>query len=229
MSARATPLQEQPGLASFLQGLVANGSAVVFNTACGSVDDASFSILEEIDTRAREELGLEAPAFSPAVAAWSAVHLYNACRFAVCRDIGAPEIRAAFAVACPEPRGPETDWSADLLFRHLPQVYRLARHLSNADPLVVELQQLCTTWPLSSVGVNGLPTMDLGSFIQHPGLRRLYADRILTAGDLTRIGHSLLDDLLRMDLGTHRELAPEFAAKLFPETNNLNSGSISLP
>ena len=220
MSARATPLQEQPSLAVFLQALAADGSAVVSNTPCGSADDASLTILEEIDARARQELGLEAPPFSPGVAAWSAMHLYNACRFAVCRDIGAPEIRAAFADPCPEPRGPETDWSADLLFRHLPQVYRLARHLCNADPLLLELQQLCRAWPLSSVGVNGLPTLDISSFIQHPALRRLYADRVFMAGDLSRVGHALLDDLLRMDLGAHRELAPEFAAKLFPEPND---------
>jgi hypothetical protein len=122
-------------------------------------------------------------------------------------------------VACSEPRCPETDWSADLVFRHLPKLFELARHLSNGDPLVRQMKRVAADWPLSSVGIPGLENLQLGSFIGHAALSRIYADRIIAAGDITRLGDPQVDDLLRADLGFHRELAPAIANKLFNTTH----------
>jgi hypothetical protein len=89
--------------------------------------------------------------------------------------------------------------------------------LSNGDPLVQELKTLAAAWPLSSVGVPDLPPPNLDSFASHPALARLYADRIIAAGEASRLGNALIDDLLRADLGIHHHLAPELATKLFPK------------
>jgi len=141
--------------------------------------------------------------------------LYQICQFVVCRDIGEEQIAAAFANECPTARGPDTDWSTDLLLRHLPGLIRLAQQLSNGDPLVQELKKVATAWPLSSVGVPELVELNLDTFIAHPALARLYADRIVAAADTSRLGDPRVDDLLRADLGIHRELAPEIAKRLF--------------
>jgi hypothetical protein len=133
----------------------------------------------------------------------------------VCRDIPAEQINATCSIPCPEPRSPETDWSADLTLRHLPRLFQLAHHLSHADPLVQQIRQIAADWPLSSVGIAGLEKLRLDSFVNHPGLRRLYADRIVAAGDVSRLGDPLIANLLRADLGIHRELAPAIAARLF--------------
>jgi hypothetical protein len=49
-------------------------------------------------------------------------------------------------------------------------------------------------------------------------LRRLYADRIIAEGDISRLGDVRVDEMLRGDFGIHRELAPVLAAKLFATT-----------
>jgi len=59
--------------------------------------------------------------------------------------------------------------------------------------------------------------VDVGTFIEDAGLRRLYADRIVAAGDVSRLGDARVDEVLRADLGMHRDLAPAIASKLFQD------------
>jgi hypothetical protein len=202
-------------LAGFVHSLVADGRVVVSGRPLAGAEDDVLPMLAELDAAARSELTDDAPDYSAAVALWAARLFYHLCQFVVCRDLGEDRIRAACATPCPEPRGPETDWSADLVFRHLPRLFQLARHLSNADPLVKQLQQLAAAWPLSSVGIPELARLPLESFVMHPGLRRLYADRIVASGDTSRLGEARVDDLLRADFGAHRELAPAISSRLF--------------
>jgi hypothetical protein len=84
------------------------------------------------------------------------------------------------------------------------------------------MKQLAKTWPLSSVGIPGLEKVEVETFVDDPALRRLYADRIITAADTSRLGHPQVDDLLRADLGVHRDLAPHIADKLFTTTHDGN-------
>jgi hypothetical protein len=204
-----------PSLASFVHALTNDGRIIVSSEPIAAPDEAALSELVELNQRAQAELAGEAPGFSSEVALWAANLLYQICQFVVCRDIGEAQIAAAFAIECPAARGPETDWSADLLLRHLPALIRPAQQLSNGDPLVQELKKVAATWPLSSVSVSGLTYLNLDTFIGHPALARLYADRIVAAGDTSRLGDSRVDDLLRADVGVHRELAPEIAKRLF--------------
>jgi hypothetical protein len=202
-------------LALGLQSLADEGRVAVFAHASGVDDSDAVPLLEKLDACAREELALELPAFSAAAALWGARLFHQLCRFVVCRDIPEDQVNAACAVACPTSRGPETDWSVDLTFHHLPRLFGLARHFSNADPLVGQLKQLAAAWPLSSVSIPGLEGLRLESFVDDFALRRLYADRIIAAADITRLGYPQVDELLRADLNVHRDLAPLIAGKLF--------------
>jgi hypothetical protein len=202
-------------LGRFVQTLMNEGRARVSPQPLLEDEGDVLAWLAELEANARFELATEAPAFQEASALWAARLFYQLCQFVVCRDLGEDLIVGACEVPCPQTRDPETDWSADLTLRHLPRLFELARHLSNADPLVYQLRLLGRAWPLSSVGMPGLDNLQLDSFIGHPALRRLYADRILAAGDYTRLGDGRVDDRLRADLGAHRNLAPEIAARLF--------------
>jgi hypothetical protein len=205
---------EVSDLATFLKALAEEGRAMISGGSLSGESQDALMVLQQLDQFAREELGGDAPQFSAESALWAARLCYQLCQFTVCRDLGEEKILAACGVRCPEPRGPETDWSADLTLRHLPRLFELARHLSNADPLVQQLKKLAAQWPLSSVGLTGLEQLHLDSFMGHPALRRLYADRIVATGDTSRLGDPRVDDLLRADLGIHHDLAPAIARKL---------------
>jgi hypothetical protein len=178
-------------------------------------DTDALPMIRQMDGFARDELALELPAFSPAAALWAARLFHQLCRFVVCRDLPAEQINATCNPACPEPRNPETDWSADLTLHHLPRLFQIAHQFSNADPLVQQIRKIAADWPLSSVGIAGLGELRLDSFVNHRGLCRFYADRIFALGDTSRLVSARVADLLRTDLGIHRELAPAIAAKLF--------------
>jgi len=205
-------------LALFLKSLAEEGRAVISPQPLADDVNEALSVLRQMDTLARQEFVLALPEFTPAAALWAARLFYNLCQFTVCRDIGEERVVAACRVSCPSPRGPETDWSVDLVLRHLPQLFQFARHLSNADPLVHQMREIAITWPLSSVGIAGLENVHVDSFISHAGLRRLYADRIILEGDTCRLGDGRVDEMLRGDFGVHRELAPALAARLFATT-----------
>jgi hypothetical protein len=224
-SAGASHIHAGSALSRFLRGLASEGRGAVAAKPLTGGDDLEVQrLLVELHAGAAVELPGGAPKLRLAVAQWAARLVYQLCQFIVVREVGEQQIAAACRVRCPEARGPDTDWSADLLLRHLPKLFQLARHLSGGDPLVGELKALAEQWPLSSVGLPGLNAGSLDSFIGHPGLRRLYADRVMAAVDLSRLGDSRLDDTLRADLGLHRELSPVLAGRLFEPAPGANPG-----
>jgi hypothetical protein len=206
-----------PDLALCLRSLVEVGRALIAPGPLPDNDHDALAVLEEIAASDRDSLAFELPQFSAEAALWSARLFYQLCQFVALRDIGEDKMNAACAVACPAQRCPATDWSVDLVLRNLPRLFQIARNLSNADPLVAHLKRLAQCWPLSSVGIPSPGELNLDTFIGHPGLRRLYADRVQAANDASRLGDARVDDVLRADIGIHRDLAPFLAARLFPQ------------
>jgi len=209
-------------LSAFIDQLMTEGVAAVFrDEAIPSEDPESIRLLSAWDMIARNELAGNAPALSVITATWASKILYLACRFVACREVSEAEIVRSLAEKAPEPRSPSVDWSADLLFRHLPEVYRAARHLSNSDPLVRELLKLAAAWPLSSVGIPLEDEPNLSTFIQHPALKQLYVDRILEAADVSRLGDPQVNEAIRVALGAYPELCPTVASKISPPSVEL--------
>lgn len=202
-------------LVRFLKALAEEGDAIVSRTPLDASNEEALLVLQQIDRYAREELAIEPPNFSAAPALWAARLFYHSCQFTLCRDISEEQIAVTLEAKCPAARSPETDWAADLTLRHLPKLFQFARQLSNADPLVARMQEIAAAWPLSSVGIAGLENLELDSFVNHPALSRLYADRISAAEDFSRLNDPRVRELLQSDLGMHQELAPAIAARLF--------------
>ncbi len=212
------------GMAGFLKGLLAEGKASVTAEAAPVMDAPARALLLQAEVSARLELTGQAPEFQLGVGDWAALILYSACRFVVCRDEAPAEIVRVLKTPCPQARSPETEWSADVLLRHLPEVYRQARHQSPGDPLLLELASLGAAWPLSSVGIPGIQGFDSAPLMDHPVLGRLYLDRILRCSDLSRLNDPVTCEAARAALGAHPELAPEVARHL---TGSVPQASVS--
>ncbi len=196
----------------FLNDLASAGRVRVPREPSG-VSPAADAALASIDRRARAEFPGEAPPLSPTAARWAAVRLESACRFLVHRDLDEEDVRSGLVGGAPRP-DPGTAWSVDLTFRHLPDVLRLARGLAEGDPLVECLRSLARDWPLSSVGVPGLAPVEAAPFIDHPGLRRLYADRILARRDASRLDDPRAAAAVREAVGAFPALAGSLATVL---------------
>jgi hypothetical protein len=202
-------------LSVFLKRLMTEGDAAVFDQpGTLEADPNCERILAEWEEIAQTDLAGNSPPFSLSTAIWASRIFYLACKFVVCRDFSEAEIVRSLHEPCPEQRSPSVDWSADLLFRHLPEVYRSARHLSNGDPLVKELLKLAADWPLSSVGIPLERAANVGTFIGHPSLKRLYVDRILELTDTARVGDTLVNEAVRTAIGGHPELCPTLAERV---------------
>jgi len=123
-------------------------------------------------------------------------------------------IHARLGIACPRPPDPVTCYSVDLLLRYLPDVAAMAHGIAEDDPLVESLRELGRQWPLSSVGMPELGTVDPGAFVDDPSLRALYVDRILERRDTSRLDHPAVRAAVQAALGLHHELAPEIISAL---------------
>jgi hypothetical protein len=201
-------------LSEFLAQLAEEGVAVVGHdeTVGGSVD----AVVLDWDRVQRQNLAGDAPDLEPAAAQWAAVRLYRACQALVCREMPQPEMEKMLREPCPVPASPSVDYSVDLVFRFLPQLSALAKRVSQNDPLVEELRTLGRAWPLSSVGMEHLGTVDASRILAHPSLRQLYIDRILLSGDASRLHDHEVRAAAQASLGAYPELAPDLHTALHP-------------
>ena len=167
--------------------------------------------VRELDRVSRLDMALEPPALAPAVGEWALLLLYRACQSLVYREIPAEAVLDALSRPCPAELSPAAYYSADLALAYLPDLLRLAGGIAAEDPLVTELTSLAKKWPLSSVGIKDMGDVDVGGFIGHPSLRRLYADRIIERGDVSRLNDPRVREAVRESLGAFPELAPKLA------------------
>jgi len=203
-------------LVVFLDGLRESGVVQVGEGDLeGAPGEESRDALERLDAAARAAIGLEMPALQMEAGLWAACYLYESCRLMVLRDLGADEVARRLATPCPERVSAEVIWSVDLTLGNLPALMRYGQRLASGDPLVDRLKQVAREWPFSSVGIALQPPVDPGEdVVEHPSLRRLYADRVAAGPSLDRLGHPVIDQLLRDDLGAYPDLRVPLASAL---------------
>lgn len=161
-----------------------------------------------LDEAARPGLAYEPPALEPRSAVWALRLTYRAAQALIYREIDGDEVRQILAEPCPSSPAPAVCFSVDLSFCLLPDLISLARGLSEDDPLVTSLLSLAARWPLSSVGVKGLPAVDPSAFLADRSLRRLYADRVIEKADASRLDDPAARQAVREALGAFGALAP---------------------
>jgi hypothetical protein len=170
--------------------------------------------IHDADIAARLELPATPPALSIPAATWAATLFYHACRFLVYREFGEAVIRSNLQSKCPESPSPSSCYSVDLTLRYLPDLIRQASGIADDDPLVKSLMQIARQWPLSSVGIPLEGEVDASRFIKDRCLRTMYAERILTQGDVTRLKSSEVRQVVREVIGIHAERWPTITAAL---------------
>jgi len=176
-------------LAAFTQALLNEGHLPVEGAlaafAAGDLDESA-KILQDFYTEDLLEMPFQAPAFSTGAALWAAGYFYTAVQLTVLRDIKEDTVQQALK-EFPGSITPEAIYSADLMLRHLPALFGLAKGLAPADVLVTALHRTALQWPFSSVGIalDGIP--DESIILSHASIRQTYIDRIIARKDSSRL------------------------------------------
>lgn len=180
------------------------------------IDAAAVNALREWHEAALGELAGEVTTLGLDLnaAGWAAGQFYRACQFLVCREAPAERVSHDLRAPCPSPRGPAVDFSVDLVFRFLPDLYDRARRLAPADSLVAALAEWAKDWPLSSPGVPTESPPALETFAGYPALWRLYVDRVTERRADDRWRDPRVANQLRADLGAFPNLASPIAESL---------------
>lgn len=180
--------------------------------------DSATKFLLEYEQSYRLSLAGRPPTPDRAAVRWAAGQFYRAAQFLVYRDLNEQSLRRDLSEACPAGKSAPVCYAVDLSFRFLPELIRLARAASENDPLTKQLMTWAGEWPLSSVGVTDVSEVEIDPFIDDASLRSLYVDRIIAAGDLSRLNDDRIREAARRALGAYGELAPKIAAALEPLT-----------
>jgi hypothetical protein len=177
------------------------------------VDD----ILATWERHLRDEFAGEAPMLLVPAARWAASALHRACQLTVYRDQAVGPF-VSLDDAVPEMAGQaypvQVHYSVDLVFRFLPDLERLARGVARQDPLLEQIGLWAQAWPLSSVGMKSVVPQHVDTLLEHAGMLRYYADRVIARRDVSRLSHPRVRDAVRHALGLYDDLAPELAAAL---------------
>ncbi len=200
----------------FLTSLFEDGRVAVcevepLKETCLTAGDKVLAKYEQINRLENPE---PIPDFNPAAARWAATILFRSCQLVVYRNLGEEQFDKLLGTPGPEPRSPDVHYSVDLVLRYLPSVIKLGKLAAEQDPLLERLVQWTHDWPLSSVGMPNTTEGDLTGIVDHPGLLRLYVDRILATGDTSRLHHPLVRQALQQALGYYPRLAQGIAAAL---------------
>jgi hypothetical protein len=177
------------------------------------VQQAERVLREHEEVRRLEFPGMPPELLIPA-AMWAAVAYYRACQLAVYRDLDAGAIEELLGGECPAGEPAARHWSVDLVFRFLPDLVKHAAAASQQDPLVAKLRAWAGEWPLSSMGMPGVPPQHEDEIASHVGLLQLYVDRIMAKKDWTRLGQPTVRDAVRRSLGAHSSLWPDTAKQI---------------
>jgi hypothetical protein len=222
------PLDGSPG-----DGLKNAGAAA---DRAAAVSPGALDVIRGWDAANRLEFPGRAPPLAETTAVRSAEVFYRACQFAVYRDVDAQTVATLFTEPVHEsidggangkPATAADHYTVDLVFRFLPELYRLAHRAASADPLCDGLRLWAAEWPLSSIGMAAIGAAstnpmtkgeanpdDLATVCNDEGLLRLYADRVIARRDTSRLADPRVRAAVRTALGHFDDLCPPIAKAL---------------
>lgn len=144
--------------------------------------------VHELVIRADRLARLDAPAIAPVLdldaAQWALGLLAWSVSLLVDRANLGTSMPGELAHSEPSGQSACHHWSVDIGLRYLADVLLRAKAAASEDALVTELENVCSRWPLSSVGTQLAWNENRGQVIlDDPCLRRLLLDRIVARHD----------------------------------------------
>ena len=209
-------------LAPFIHSLLYQGNVTVkSDPAIANYTDRA-EVIKILETYYREDIldmPANAPAFVPGAAVWAANYFYPALMLTVTRAAGEELIHERL-VDFPNEKTTGVIYTADLVLRHLPRLFGLAKGLAPADILVKKLKQMAALWPLSSVGIELEETPDAENILADLFLRQVYIDRIIQLKDKKRIQGPAVIKAILETTGDYTEMIwPDLITELKPTVN----------
>jgi hypothetical protein len=195
-------------LTCFLTDLVQGGNVVVPRTISplDEIDiQSSLIILREFYGRDVLTMPGDAPAFHVEAGAWAAKYVFYVSQLILLRDMD-EDVMQGYLSPFEGEHSAEATYSADLLLRFLPDLFRLGSGLSPGDPLVANLMQTALSWPYSSIGLKDAAAPIPPEVLNNSSLKLAYIDRVIVKKDTGRLRGADEKELLKEVLGDHRQL-----------------------
>jgi hypothetical protein len=195
---------------AFINGLIQEGKVSIESTL-SPIEPADLEVTKQLlldfYNEDRLEMPYEVPAWSEKAALWAAKYFYQATQFTIVRDADIEAIEETLNPFPSEIRAEEI-YSADLVLRHLPELYDLTKGLAPADKLVKNLLVQAICWPFSSVGIKLEGEINDKVILANASLRQTYIDRIIYKKDISRVNKGTETYLL--------ETAGEYLSTFWP-------------
>ncbi len=208
---------------AFVEQLFVDGHVRVQSESVASqadVDDAVDWILQT-ELVLREHLPHVPPTVGRCTLQWAISHFYRAAQLAVFRQLGPEEIDRSLSLEfVSEGDASAAAYSVDLVFRFLPDMYRIVKGMNPDDPLLLKLKEWGAQWPLSSVGIPDLVVTNIEPILSQPCLSQMYLDRIIEREATDRLSDPRLLKLVRGMIGAYPDLSPKLYRFVTSQTPN---------
>jgi hypothetical protein len=202
-------------LPSFLEALFEHGAVQVPQLApIGAEETAEAQkTLAEFEKHYRMSVPESAPSFDVELAYRAAEALFRICQCVAYRDLDVRGVVDPVVNAQASAASSSAIYSADLVLRFLPDIWRLARDASANDPLLLLIKELAGRWPLSAVGIPDLPECSIDGIAGDRSLLQMYVDRIVARRDTSRLADRRVREAFLSAVGAHSDLAPELTQR----------------
>lgn len=205
----------------FLQTLFENGEVLV-NRVLEIDDDeikSALSILIIHEESLHLNYPLDMPEFDGETASKAIRIFYNICQFIVNRDFSVEliEEHLSFDNAFEQTSSAKVIRSVDSIFMNLPEIYKIAKQLSEGDLICEKITQLAKLFPLSSPGIE-LENVEDSFLLEDQVFRSLYLNRIIRNKAADRLKNPDVLAALKADMGLHLDLCSDLMEKFSQET-----------
>jgi len=195
-------------LTCFLTDLVQGGNVIVPRTISPLDEDdvqSSLIILREFYEHDVFTMPGEPLTFDSDAAAWAARYIFYVSQLILLRDVD-EDVMKGYLSPFEGVQSAEAIYSADLLLRYLPDLFRLGSGLSPGDPLVANMEKTALAWPYSSIGLKDITAEIPHEVLNNDSLKLAYIDRVIDKKDTGRLSGAVEKELLKEVLGNHGQL-----------------------